>query len=346
MKASRARALLRRVSPMLRMRWDWDSRARQNAQHCIACGHSETDASFWESGRKDLDEAVLRDVDLAPEACVLEIGCGIGRLLRPLSERVARAVGIDISREMIERARAALAGRTNVELFLTRGNFARVPGSSLDFVFSFIVFQHIPTKKAVSRYLREAARTLAGGGILRFQVDGRPRPSDGLIDTWLGVWYEPEEIRRELALTGFDVIGSWGERTHYFWLTARRRDKRGRPETLAAGARRRTWNREAVERFVTRLGYPPAEADSVVSGARYPRELADRFLDAQGTVPPDDFVRLAYRVLLGREADAGGLAFYAKEIASGIPPSNTVDCLIASSELEDQLRPVDTPAGD
>ena len=54
------------------------------------------------------------------------------------------------------------------------------------------------------------------------------------------------------------------------------------------------------------------------------------------------FVRRAYRVLLGREADAGGLAFYAKEIAGGIPRSNTVDCLLASSEMEERLRPETT----
>ena len=50
-------------------------------------------------------------------------------------------------------------------------------------------------------------------------------------------------------------------------------------------------------------------------------------------------MRRAYRVLLGREADPGGLSFYAKEIAGGVPRSNTVDCLLASSEMEERLRP-------
>jgi hypothetical protein len=50
-------------------------------------------------------------------------------------------------------------------------------------------------------------------------------------------------------------------------------------------------------------------------------------------------VSRAYEVLLGREADPDGLAFYAKEIASGIPASNTVDCLVSSAELEEKLRP-------
>src|SRR5215813_5171237 len=153
--------LLDRLLPQRwRMRRDWDRRARENAQHFIACGHSETDAAFWESGRNDLDEAVLRDIELASSARALEIGCGIGRLLRPLSERIERVYGVDISVEMIERAKRALADRGNIEVFPTRGRLEPVGTASLDFVFSFIVFQHIPAKKAVSRYIREAARVL------------------------------------------------------------------------------------------------------------------------------------------------------------------------------------------
>ncbi len=57
---------------------------------------------------------------------------------------------------------------------------------------------------------------------------------------------------------------------------------------------------------------------------------------------PEAFVRRAYEVLLGREADPGGLAFYSKEIVGGVPPSNTVDCLVSSSELEEKLRPETT----
>jgi SAM-dependent methyltransferase len=338
----RARRLLDRLSPSRWMRRDWDRRARENAQHFIACGHSETDAAFWESGKHELESLVLRDVILTSEARALEIGCGVGRLLRPLSERIARVYGVDISIEMVKRARCLLADRQNVEIFSTRGRLDRIPDAALDFLYSFIVFQHIPTKKAVERYIRESARVLSGGGVFRFQVDGRPREGRR-ADTWLGVWYQPAELTRELGRAGFETVSLWGEHTHYLWVTALRRSRRDRPDTAAARVRRRVWRRSALEAFLTRLGVDPEREVAAVShGQRSLRQLAQRFLDAEGDSAPDEFVKRAYEVLLGRPADPSGLAFYSKEIANGIPSSNTIDCLISSAELEDQLR-TDSP---
>ncbi len=332
---------IRGLAPGLRMRSDWDRRAREDAQHFIACGHSETDEAFWKSGERDLDLLVLHDIELDPGARALEIGCGLGRILRPLSERVEKVFGVDISAEMVARARRALADRRNVEVFVTRGKLRNFASASLDFVYSFIVFQHIPTKKAVARYLREAARVLKGRGVFRFQVDGRLRPANSRVDTWLGVWYEPEELRRELTASGFSVEDLWGEGTHYLWVTAMRENRPGVAESHAARVRRRAWQRESLEALLERLNLGGADGvDEVLSGRRSLRQLADRFLAENSRLEPEDFVRKAYRVILGREADADGLAFYAKEIASGIPPSNTVDCLLSSSELEDRLRPL------
>jgi SAM-dependent methyltransferase len=322
------------------MRRDWNERARENAQHFIACGHSETDTAFWESGRRDLDLSVLHDVELDPAAHALEIGCGVGRLLRPLSERIEKAYGVDISSEMIERARRALADRPNIELFATRGRLDFIPDASLDFVYSFIVFQHIPTKKAVSRYIREAGRVLSEGGVFRFQVDGRPRSRREKADTWLGVWFEPSELTRELQRAGFETVDLWGEHTHYLWATARRRGGKPGRRPAAVRTRSRAWNRPALEAFLSRLETDVGtQAPAILTGRLSLREAAAPLLSRHGEDSPEAFVSRAYHVLLGREADPDGLAFYAKEITSGIPASNTVDCLVSSAELEEKLRP-------
>jgi hypothetical protein len=185
---------------------------------------------------------------------------------------------------------------------------------------------------------------LAGGGVFRFQVDGRPRASNAGADTWLGVWYQPREIARELDRSSFEIVEMWGQHTHYLWVTARRRSRPGRPDTQRVRVRRRAWRREALEALLSRLGVEATrEAEAVLAGERSLRQLAQPFLDEQQGAAPEEFVRRAYEVLLGREADAGGLAFYAGEIEGGIPPSNTVDCLISSSELEEQLRPEAEP---
>ena len=93
--------------------------------------------------------------------------------LKPLSTRVRRAVGVDLSDEMIRRGREYCADRPNVELLRTEGTLEDLGDGEFDFVFSHIVFQHLPRKAYADRYLREAARVLKPGGILRVQVDGR-----------------------------------------------------------------------------------------------------------------------------------------------------------------------------
>jgi SAM-dependent methyltransferase len=333
---------LRGLAPRRWMRADWDRRAREDARRFIACATSATDEEFWKSGRRDLDDLVLRDIDLRPSARALEIGCGMGRILGPMSERVERAFGVDISSEMVERAKGALAGRPNVSLFVTDGKLQDFEDASLDFVYSYIVFQHIPSKRAIARYFREAARVLKGSGVFRFQVDGRDRPLTIVADTWLGAWYDAGELKSILRLSDFEIADMWGEGTHYLWVTALRGTRKGRPESGAVAVRRRAWDRSALEALLSRLGEDPAAGSKkILSGRKSLREMAERFLEAGRSMDPESFVRRAYEVILGREADEGGVAFYTKEIAAGIPSSNMVDCLLASTELEDRLRPAE-----
>ena len=122
-------------------------------------------------------------------------------------------------------------------------------------------------------------------------------------------------------------------------MTARRLPAAGRAETSAAGVRRRSWKRDALEALMTRLAVDcEIESEAVMSGRRSLRQIAQRFIDLHAGDEPESFVRTAYEVFLGRGADAGGLAFYTKRDRGRIPRSNTVDCLLASKELEDTLR--------
>ena len=321
------------------MRGDWDARARENATHYIACGHAQADDAFWASGAADLENLILQDVTLDPAARALEIGCGIGRLLRPLSERVERAIGVDISPEMIARAREALGGRRNVDLMVTRGTLDGISDAMLDFVASFIVFQHVPSREAVYRYIGEAARVLKSGGVFRFQVDGRRRFRVLGTDTWSGVSFDAEALCRRLGPMGFDVLDRWGEGTHYLWITAERRNEPGRPESRAIAVRRRSWDEAALRSLLGDLGLDPAEGTAaVVAGSRSLRSLARPFLRANRRADAETFLRRAYRVFLGRAADASGLSFYAGQLADGKRRGYVVDCLLASAEARARFR--------
>lgn len=207
------------------MRADWELRARENAAFYICTTAAETPAAFAESGERDLAERVIDGLPLAPDWQVLEIGCGIGRLLRPLSRRVARAVGVDLSQEMIELARDYCVGRPNIELHRTDGSLDFLPDHRFDFVFSHIVFQHLPRKAYAQRYLREAARVLKPGGILRIQVDGRSRQfyRRWIADSWSGVVFSSREITRRLERESFRVTELQGAGTQYLRATAIRK---------------------------------------------------------------------------------------------------------------------------
>ncbi len=204
------------------MRKDWEIRARENAPFYICTTAAESPEAFAASGEKDLAEQVLDGLPVARDWRVLEIGCGIGRLAKPLSARVGRVVGVDLSEEMIRRGREYCADRPNVELHRTDGSLAFLEAGSFDFVFSHIVFQHVPRKAYVERYLRDAHRLLKPGGILRVQVDGRSRQffRRWVADSWSGVVFSERDLKRRLERVGLRVTEVRGAGTQYLRATA------------------------------------------------------------------------------------------------------------------------------
>ncbi len=205
------------------MRADWDARARKNAAFYIF-PEADSEPAFEESGRRELDEIVLRGVVLPSAAVAVEIGCGIGRLARALAPRVARIYACDLSAEMLSRAREYCAGSANIDFVRVDGDLMPIPSEIGDFVYSHLVFQHVPSTRFIRRYFREAFRVLKRGGIFRFNVDGRNRQwyRRWAADSWSGVVFSQRRLRRELSAAGFDVESLSGSGTQYLWATARK----------------------------------------------------------------------------------------------------------------------------
>jgi len=102
--------------------------------------------------------------NLRPGEVVLDLGCGGGidvLLAARMAGPTGRAVGIDMTPEMIERARRNAAGVTNAEFHLARMEELPVPDGSVDCVISNCVINLAPDKRAV---LREVYRVLRPGG--------------------------------------------------------------------------------------------------------------------------------------------------------------------------------------
>src|ERR1700675_4969956 len=127
---------------------------------------------------------------------VLEIGCGAGRLTRALANLFGEVHAVDVSGEMIARAREALADKPNAHVYQNNGcDLAVVPPIEFDFGYSNIVFQHIPSREVIESYVREVHRLLRPGALFKFQVQGYPLDPHDLQpdDTWTGVPFSEQE---------------------------------------------------------------------------------------------------------------------------------------------------------
>jgi len=103
---------------------------------------------------------------------VLEIGCGIGRLLKPLTEYGIKCYGVDASESMIDGASKYLYGNDyNISLCSGYGDIP-LKDNLVDFSYCIITFQHIPNTETVKRYISEMVRVTKKGGEIMFQVLG------------------------------------------------------------------------------------------------------------------------------------------------------------------------------
>jgi SAM-dependent methyltransferase len=137
------------------MKSDWDVRAEENASKAIACDDSQNEAAFRESGERDAN-LILEGVSeiLRQRESVLEIGCGTGRLLEPLTRHFDNVFGVDVSGEMVRQGRARLAHLPQVH-FVEIDGLGKLPfeNESFNFCFSYITFHHIPMKSVVRSYI-------------------------------------------------------------------------------------------------------------------------------------------------------------------------------------------------
>ena len=220
------------------MRADWNQRAREDAHYYVAFGRREQDDNEFLATAAD----VIRDLEgelkrLSSEIPTssrraLEIGCGPGRLMRPMSRHFGEIHGIDVSDEMIAQARQKLRDIPSAHAHHANGiDLAEFPPDHFDFVYSYAVFQHIPSAEVVFSYLRETVRVLKPGGFARLQINGLPKTARAYT-TWEGVRIGAVEVHRFTRDQGVRLLSLTGVDTQYMWTTWQKPPVR---ETLPRG---------------------------------------------------------------------------------------------------------------
>jgi SAM-dependent methyltransferase len=158
---------------------------------------------------KPLDRELLDR--LAAQVCplgpILDVGCGPGHVARYLHERGAAVSGLDLSAEMVARARSL-----NPEISFAQGDMRALPmgEASLGGIVASYSLLHIPRGEVVS-VLVEFRRALRPGGTLLvgFHI------GDEVVhlEEWWGkkvevdfVFFRPEEMAGYLRQAGFTAI--------------------------------------------------------------------------------------------------------------------------------------------
>jgi len=232
----------------------WDADSQFVARYRRICSSPEFDATeneaelsrLWDEETRRSLELILEGVPVQPAWRCLEIGCGIGRLMKSLATRCAHVTGVDLSERMVGWSREYLADTRNTTVHLNDGrSLAGIADASIDFVYSHLAFQHITLFEVVHDYLAEIHRVLRPGGYCRIQnwrdapkpigesfkdfvrpLLGRGRYRSSRCWTWAagkevkfgGVVFAPQAWRKLLRAQGLRVARLTVGEGHDFWM--------------------------------------------------------------------------------------------------------------------------------
>jgi len=191
-----------------------------DTSYYVAYGRrSQSDAEFLAAATSVVNELEAELGRMKPEerasGRALEIGCGSGRLMRPMSRHFLEIHGVDVAADAIRQARENLQD-------VPRAHPREIHGTSLedfadrsfDFVYSFALFPFIPSRELVLAFLREIHRVLRPGGLARLQFNG----STGGTSSG----FSSHELLEFAQTHDFQVLALEGVSTQSMWTTWRK----------------------------------------------------------------------------------------------------------------------------
>lgn len=144
----------------------------------------------------------------------LEIGFGGGRLITQACKTFKNVIGIDIhnsfnkTQEFLENQ-----GLDNFKL-LHRDEISNLADNSIDFIYSFIVFQHFESFEEIDFYITHIKRLLSENGCAHiffgknYNKDICTTDSEQFEKRQCSLFIKPEYFRQYLLMAGFEIIES------------------------------------------------------------------------------------------------------------------------------------------
>ena len=168
----------------------------REARAAAAAAYFKTNAAEWERIRalhapeKDVEAAILKRLASKPIEDLLDAGTGTGRMLELLAPHAKRAVGIDVSPEMLAIARDRLTRENLPQVQVRLGDIYRLPfsngraGANGDTGFDAVLFhQVLHYLDDPGAAVAEAARVMRPGGRLAI-ADFAPHGLEFLRDDY------------------------------------------------------------------------------------------------------------------------------------------------------------------
>jgi ubiquinone/menaquinone biosynthesis C-methylase UbiE len=194
---------------------NWDEWARTDPLYAVLA-HPEKKGAKWDpedflaTGRQEVAAIMptIEELGLEGRTRALDFGCGAGRLTQALAEKFERVVGVDISPTVLEVAKQLNRRGAACQFMLNqRDDLSLFRDREFDFVYSFIVLQHMTPKYAVG-YLSEFFRVSVPGSLVVFQM---PEPF-----RWQGI----KAVVPDWILAGYRrVIGRSGPVMQMYGMT-------------------------------------------------------------------------------------------------------------------------------
>lgn len=165
--------------------------------------------------------AIIETIDSAHGQSLLDVGCGTGIILSKIAKK-SRLCGIDLSAQMIERAKETL--KDKAELKIGDAGALPFPAETFDTVCCTFSFHHYPNPEKV---LFEMNRVVKNGGHLVLADPWMPFPMQPIMNFFCRYSqsgdhhiYSKREMRQLLSNTGFTLNNFNHPTNDSFVLTA------------------------------------------------------------------------------------------------------------------------------